>query len=252
MLAFIDGDSFLSAAAWGRSREDAMAHVVRQISWVVSDTFCTDYLIGVGPDDQSNFRDKLHLEYKRSKSRMASKAKRPEWFGDLKKVLLEQPNVVQAVGCETDDLIRMWSCEARSAGDPFVVCSIDKDLDQIVGLHYNPKTKESYEVDEDYANSFYWQQVLQGDGVDNIPGVPGVGPVKAKSFLDGLESHEERRDVVIAIYKNVFGPEWRSNLLANARLIHMWRYEHDYFQLNDPFELDPAELNRRASRQSIF
>lgn len=231
MINFIDGDPFLSASAWGRTEAQAMNHIKFLIASTVENTFCQDYLIAVGDTEDSNFRSKLHLDYKKSKSREASKKKRPIWFPNLKAFLLEQKNVVKAVGVEADDLIRMWSCQAEASGDPFLVSSIDKDLDCIPGKHYSPKTQEFYDVTEDDADFFYWQQVLQGDSVDNIPGLPGIGPVKAKQFLYGTTSTEERKQIVIKAYQDTYGDEWWEYLNVNGRLIHMWRHVDDFFHI---------------------
>jgi 5'-3' exonuclease len=233
MLCLIDADSFLSAAAWGREKDAAKEHLLKQIEWVVESTFATDYIMGVGDPEGTNFRAMMYSEYKRSSSRINSVKKRPEWFGELKTLLIAQPNVVVSIGCETDDLIRMWATQAVEAGDPFVVSSIDKDLDCIPGKHYDPRTRELYEVSEDAANSFYWQQILMGDSVDNIPGVPGIGPVKAKKLLAGFNTNEERRECVQEIYRGVYKDLWREYYLANAKMIHMWRYEGDHFTLNN-------------------
>lgn len=229
MLALVDGDSFLSAATWGRDFEGAKKHILFQIASTVENTYAKEYLIAVGAGDGSNFREKLYPLYKQSISRINSRLKRPAWFKDLKEYLLDQAEVVPAIGCEADDLVRMWSVEARNAGDPFVVSSIDKDLDCISGHHYNPRNQELYVVTEDSANEFYWRQILMGDSVDNIPGLPGIGPVKAKSMLAGLKTDEARRDRVMSAYMDVYGEEWESYLNTNGRLIHMWRFEHDYF-----------------------
>lgn len=231
MLALIDGDSFLSAAAWGRSPGDAKAHVLLQIKWVVEATFAEDYLIAVGDPRYPNYRSVLYNEYKKSASRIASKVKRPEWFDELRELLTQQPNVVPASCCEADDLIRMWASEASASGDPFVVASIDKDLDCIAGKHYNPRTQELYDVAEDTADFFYWQQLLQGDSVDNIPGLPGIGPVKAKKILNSITKEQTRKELVIQTYKDYYGDEWKDFLTVNGRLIHMWRHEHDYFTI---------------------
>jgi 5'-3' exonuclease len=231
MIALIDGDSFLSAAAWGRERWAALKHVETQINWVLTETFAEEYLIATGDPDPTNFRLSLHSEYKKSASRNSSRLRRPEWFGDLKWHLLAQPNVVRSVGCEADDLIRMWACQAEAAGDDFIVVSIDKDLDCIPGKHYCPKKKEAYEVSVDAADAFYWQQILQGDSVDNIPGLPGVGPARAKAILARCKTPAERKNAVIMAYQETFGNDWKHWMLLNGRLIHMWRHEHDYFTI---------------------
>jgi 5'-3' exonuclease len=229
MLSFIDGDPILYQAAWGRRLGDAKAQVLRRIQESIEDTFADDYIIALGTS--SNFRVDLYPDYKRSNSRVTAKSKLPDWFGELKEYLGEQPNIVKAVGMESDDLLRMWSFQAVEAGDPFVLCSIDKDLDCIPGLHYNSKYRKSYEVTPDEANAFYWQQILQGDSTDNIPGLPRVGPVKAKAMLAGLKTEEERQQRVIKEYQSVYGDNWKNYLLSNGKMIHMWRFENDHFKI---------------------
>lgn len=230
MIAFIDGDPILYQASWGRSHGDAKARVLRLIEETVEATFAKDYLIALGTDD--NFRNEFYTLYKKSASRVNSKSHRPEYFDDLKLFLGEQPNVVRTYGFEADDLIRIWSTQADEAGDPYVICSIDKDLDCIAGTHYNSKKNEAYNVTEDEANHFYWKQVLMGDSVDNIPGLPGVGPVRAAAMLEGLTNNEERKELVIQAYKNTYGKQWKEYLLANGRLLHIWRFFNDHFNLD--------------------
>lgn len=230
MLALTDGDPFIYMAAWGRSRDDAKARVKQLVDETAEYTFCDDILIAVG--SRVNFRDDIYPLYKKSKSRASSRASLPEWIDELKDYLVGLPNVTQCIGHEADDQIRMWSTEAEKAGDPYVVCSIDKDLDCIPGCHFNAKTKEIYEVTVEYATKFYWQQILQGDSTDNIPGLPGIGPKKAVNLLDGLTTHEECKAKVIDTYIDYYGGAWENEYLANGKMVHMWRFMNDHFNLD--------------------
>lgn len=64
-----------------------------------------------------------------------------------------------------------------------VICTKDKDLDMISGLHYNwTKDKEPYEVSEQQALKAFYSQLLTGDRVDNIQGIKGIGNKKAEDF----------------------------------------------------------------------
>lgn len=231
LLALIDSDYMLSASTWGRDQWGACAWIKDQIASVVEAVGATDYFLAVG--GPGNFREALRPEYKNSKSRAASRAKRPEWYHDVKAFLLRQPHAVEAVGCEADDLVRMWSVQAAEAGDEHIIVSPDKDLDCIPGMHFNPKHDQwfGYHVSEDEADAFYWQQMLSGDSVDNIPGLPGIGPVKAAGMLAKATTPLQRKQLVIAAYYREYRQNWRHYLLANGRLIHMWRRNEDYFRL---------------------
>jgi len=231
MLALVDGDVFIHQAAWGKtSQKAAEGHLRALIQQTLEATFATECLIGAGTD--YNFRKDFFEFYKRSNSREASRDQKQDWFSDFKGYIHTLPDVVPAIGYETDDLIRIWARQATESGDPFVICSIDKDLDCIEGLHFNNKHNTFYTIGANYANSFYWQQILSGDSVDNIPGLPRIGPVKAEKMLEGLSTNEERKQRVIQAYKDVYQDSWKEYLLANGRLIHIWRYMNDHFTLD--------------------
>jgi DNA polymerase-1 len=78
---------------------------------------------------------------------------------------------------EGDDVLGIL-CEP---GD--VICSWDKDMLTIPGLHF--RRKEVVEVDQLAADRAFYTQVLTGDAADNYPGCPGYGPVTAERLLAG-------------------------------------------------------------------
>lgn len=81
---------------------------------------------------------------------------------------------------EADDAIAI---EATKNRDEVVICSIDKDLRQVPGFHYNFVTNKIDYVTEDEGNRFFYRQILTGDRIDNVPGVGGIGPVKAEKLI---------------------------------------------------------------------
>jgi DNA polymerase-1 len=98
---------------------------------------------------------------------------------------------------EADDLIGTLACRARSAGLRVTVVSRDKDLSQLVGpgdvfWDYSESIEYRY---QDIAERFGVRPermadylALTGDSVDNIPGVPGVGPKTATALMQRYES----------------------------------------------------------------
>mgnify|MGYP000002759395 FL=1 len=232
MIALVDGDVLLYQAIWGTEDvEEAKIRLDEVLQAVVENTFCSDYLIAIG--GLNNWREEFFTEYKRSASRLASKKNRAEHFEELKEWFCQHPNSVVAHGFEADDLIRIWALEAARDGDPYIVCTIDKDLDCIPGKHFKPGRDEYYEVDEESADTHYWRQILMGDAVDNIPGLSKVGPVKANKILEGCDNNNKRKAAVINAYKQHYGDQWKPYLLANGRLIHIWRHINDHFQIKE-------------------
>jgi len=232
MIALVDGDVLLYQAIWSTEDvEEAKIRLDEVLQAVIENTFCSDYLIAIG--GPNNWREEFFPEYKRSRSRLASKKNRAEHFEELKEWFCQHPNSVVAHGFEADDLIRIWALEAARDGDPYIVCTIDKDLDCIPGKHFKPGRDEYYEVDEESADTHYWRQILMGDAVDNIPGLSKVGPVKANKILEGCDNNNKRKAAVINAYKQHYGDQWKPYLLANGRLIHIWRHINDHFQIKE-------------------
>lgn len=232
MICGIDGDVLVYMSMWKNDTlEEAKVKLDEVLQSVLENNFADEYLIALGGD--TNWREDFYVDYKKSSSRLASKKNKPEYHSALKDYIRSHPCSVVADGFEADDLLRMWYFQAKEAGDPYIVCSIDKDLDCIPGKHYNIKKEEHYDVTEDYADKHYWKQILMGDAVDNIPGLPKVGPVTAEKILEDCKDHQERKLAVINAYKDKYNNDWKDYLLANGRLIHIWRHYNDHFRLGD-------------------
>lgn len=86
-------------------------------------------------------------------------------------------------GREADDECSILAYRAFADGRPYVVATIDKDLDQIPGVHYDYRQHVFYDVAEYDANLFFWEQVLSGDATDSIPGCYRIGSGRAKKYV---------------------------------------------------------------------
>jgi DNA polymerase-1 len=172
----------------------------------------------------------LYVDYKRSASRVKSKSTKPDWFDDLKSWTVEAyDGCIITDNCEADDMVRIWAVEAKAADIQHCVVTIDKDLDCIPGSHYNPRTKVIYQIEEEWANYFYWKQLLMGDSVDNIPGIMGIGPKKAEKILEGSKNKDEHVDRICREYHNAYGDNGFDHMLLNGKLLHIWRHINDHF-----------------------
>lgn len=164
---------------------------------------------------------------------------KPVHYAALREYLVDRWGAKVTDGIEADDAL---SIEARDGG-AVVIASIDKDLDQIPGHHYNYLRKEFYAVSVKEAEMFFYRQVLTGDRVDNIGGCWKVGQVKAAKILDGYNnaSVPNWREIwlrVIDCYKeSQFVPgcpytelEAADVALENAQLVKLQEYEGHIWQ----------------------
>ena len=109
---------------------------------------------------------------------------------------------------EADDLIGTLARYWQQRGHPIVVVSGDKDLTQLLTTRdswWDFARNKRYDSDAVYEKfGVYPEQIadylaLTGDAVDNIPGVPGVGPKTAAALLTHfgtLEALYERLDEI--------------------------------------------------------
>ena len=138
------------------------------------------------------FRDDLYADYK---------AQRPPLPEDLRvqiEPLLEAVAaiglaVVRVTGVEADDVIGTLATAAGRSGLTTVISTSDKDMAQLVNdrvtlVNTMTDTKmaadgvrEKFGVPPERMVDYL---TLVGDTVDNIPGVPGVGPKTAVKWLD--------------------------------------------------------------------
>ena len=145
------------------------------------DEFVEFVLCWTGP---SAFRKRLDPAYKANRKGTV----KPIGWKRIKAELLEESNSWLHDEIEADD----WLGIMPSFFSDYVVVSGDKDLDQVPGAHYWPWREEKHwtVTPEDALRRFY-EQVLSGDTVDNIPGCPGIGEVNAKRIVDKFNLHDE-------------------------------------------------------------
>ena len=108
-----------------------------------------------------------------------------------------------------------------SKEEPCVIASIDKDLYQAEGLHYNFVKKEWREVSRIEGTRQLYLQLLIGDTSDNVKGVMGIGPVKAGKLLNHITNEYQMFEVVRDLYND------DERLLKNGQLLYIRRRDDE-------------------------
>ena len=99
---------------------------------------------------------------------------------------------------EADDILSMLQSEHT------YIFSNDKDLKQIPGFHFDIEKGCIYEITQDEAVRNLALQLLTGDSTDDIAGINGIGPVKAKKILEEV-SPKNMISRVFKIYREKYG-----------------------------------------------
>lgn len=102
-------------------------------------------------------------------------------------------------GYEADD--SLGYLQTKSEPMSSVILSIDKDLLQIPGYHYNLDNQTlTYVLPYQGIKQFYLQMLI-GDPVDNVKGVDGIGKVNAEKLLKGVLTEEQMFYIVKGQYR---------------------------------------------------
>ena len=188
------------------------------------------------------FRHDLFADYK---------ANRPEIEEDLRVQIEPSKELVAAMGMqlycvpgvEADDVIASAAIAAAGRGAQVVIASSDKDLMYLAGRGariHDPKhnvlldaaaVAQRYGVQPEQMADYL---ALVGDSSDNVPGVPGIGPKRARDLLSEYKSLDqiiEQADQV----KGKMGDNLRASL-ADLPLIRKLVAVREDIALNPPVE----------------
>jgi hypothetical protein len=124
---------------------------------------------------------------------------RPHWYNEIRDYLLRYYEAeIADERYEADDVL------ADRQSHNTVICSNDKDLLQVPGLHYDWTTNKKVSVSEISGLRSLYRQVLTGDRTDNVLGIPGVGPVSATKTIDCLSNEADMYDICLHEYASFF------------------------------------------------
>jgi len=194
----IDGSSYLFRAYHAmpkltNSRNEhtgAIYGVINMIRRLLKD-YQPEHIAVVFDAKGKTFRDEIYPEYK---------AHRPPMPEDLAEQIEPIHQIIQAMGLpllcvpgvEADDVIGTLAQQATEHGMPTLVSTGDKDMAQLVNEHVtlvntmNDSVSDIQGVIDKFGitpEQIIDYLALIGDTVDNVPGVPKVGPKTAVKWL---------------------------------------------------------------------
>ena len=222
----VDGSSYLFRAYYAlpdlrNSKGEATGAIRGVISMIkkLEKDFPESLVVVVFDAPGRTFRDDLYEDYK------ANRSSTPD---DLKEQIQPIKDLVVAMGfplicmegVEADDVIGTYALLASKAGQTVIISTGDKDMAQLVNQSVtlvNTMTETMMDRDgviEKFAvppELIIDYLALMGDTVDNIPGVPKVGPKTAAKWLNEFGSLESLIDRAAEI-KGKVGENLRNSL----------------------------------------
>lgn len=188
------------------------------------------HLLLTGP---GNFRENIATQLQYKGNRLDTE--KPVYYQEIHDYLVNTWHAEVIKGMEADDAMSIAQATERARlkeefhanvgtdGEPtitfdeyvkeysqVIIATIDKDLDMAWGWRFSWADKdpdEPYFIGEQAGRLSFYRQILTGDkSCDNIPGVKGIGKVKAKKILpDGEYTEKELWERVYDEYATVYG-----------------------------------------------
>jgi DNA polymerase-1 len=205
-LVLVDGSSYLYRAFHALPALESSAgeptgavHGVLSMIYKLLGEYEPEQVAVVFDAPGKSFRHDLYAAYK---------ANRPPMPDELKAQIASVIEAIEAMGItvlrvdgvEADDVIGTLAAAARRQGLSTVISTTDKDLAQLVDEHtvlvntMNDTTLDIRGVRDKFGvapEQIVDYLSLVGDSSDNIPGVTGVGPKTAASWLEKYGSLDE-------------------------------------------------------------
>ncbi|MBE0535984.1 MAG: DNA polymerase I [Phycisphaerae bacterium] len=166
-----------------------------------------DMLVVAMDSKGPTFRSEISADYKAHRPPMPDEL--PAQIARIEEILqaMNIP-VLRVDGFEADDIIGTLAAQASREGVRTYICSKDKDMLQLIDANtvaYDMKNDAVIDVETLHKNmqvapaQFIDVLALQGDTVDNVPGVKDVGPKTALQWIQkygSLESLFEHADEI--------------------------------------------------------
>lgn len=185
--------------------EQMITQVLTEVEYCTKSIDQTFYYI---TNNVAPIRNRVDPNYKKHR-------KKNKWANLFRNRLIQDTSfdIVYDLTWEADDLIYDKAARLRERGEDFIVISKDKDLKQIEGLFFDyykldtGKTDDRFNKIKEYrglsviskedAEYLLAKQMLMGDAVDNIKGVPKIGEITAEKILKGKKGHA----LLVAVYR---------------------------------------------------
>lgn len=222
-LALLDGDIITYRIAFTTQDVDekiVLSRINSYLDNILFDSGASDYVVFL--TGGNNYRKLIYPDYKANRTQ-----EKPKHYELIRTYLMDHEAAVMCEDEEADDVM------GYSQTEDTIICSIDKDLDQIPGRHFNFVKNKHYEITPEEGMAFFYSQLLTGDRVDNIPGLPKVGPAKAKKILGEWTNEQDAKTKTLAAYQEFLGldeEKARERINLIGKLLYIRRQPSEMWQ----------------------
>jgi len=208
--------------------ENALSNVKSVMGTILETLGVTDHNYITFLSSGECFRNDIAtiMEYKGNRR----DAPRPVHYDAIRTYIQKHHPTVMCNSIEADDALAM--CKEEDD----VIVSIDKDLLQIPGKHYNWVKDERILILPEVGRKKFWMQVLTGDSTDNIPGIYGIGEKRARDIINSVKVEDHVALAADDYYYMEVLNQWEEFLKSDKKKpfinlnyhsdVNAWSYEH--------------------------
>lgn len=205
---------------------NAIFGFVRDIQFIRKDKK-PEYLVCAFDAPGDTFRHEIYDQYKAQRAAMPDDL-RPQIEKIFEVLQAFRIPVISLPGYEADDVIATVATVAANKKIQAYLCTADKDVRQSVNDYASVyDLRRNRVIDREYILKDWGvtpeqvvdYQAMVGDSVDNIPGIPGVGPKTARELLEKYQTLDNIYEHIDEIPKKGV----RKKLLEGRKLAFMSR-----------------------------
>ena len=155
-------------------------------------------------NSRGNFRKILDKNYKANRKNVEL----PPLLNEMHELVTTLYDSKKTYGMETDDIVaRYWYKLSNEFGrDNVLIISIDKDYKQLPALIYNYHYKHRciYDISKDQALYNFYEQMIIGDGADNVNYCKGYGKVYASKLFNGCKTNYQFTKKTYELFRKIY------------------------------------------------
>ena len=155
-------------------------------------------------NSRGNFRKVLDKNYKANRLNVEL----PPLLNEMHELVTVLYDSKKTYGMETDDIVaKYWYKLSNEFGrDNVLIISIDKDYKQLPALIYNYHYKHRciYDISEKQALYNFYEQMIIGDGADNVNYCKGYGKVYASKIFNGCKTHYQFTKKTYELFRKIY------------------------------------------------
>lgn len=200
----------------------------------IRDRYRPDYLFFTFDLSEDTFRNEIYPEYKGHREEMPGDLRLQMPMAREALAALQVP-ILEIAGYEADDIIATIATQAHERGWRCLIVSPDKDCRQlltdrvqILNLRKQEifgitQLKETWGISPEQVVDF---QSMVGDSVDNVPGIPLIGPKIAQQLLEQYGTLDEilsHPDAVSGAKRRENMVKFRDQALMSRQLVALRR-----------------------------